>query len=219
LRDSAADQTKTQADQGMAFIHLLFDHTLPTKKLAYTLFPTETHTRSIIAKLNAPEAALLIGLHIGCHGIAKMNFFRKLVGVRKTQHRKLWPLQNFVALAQLIQKKHPNAYFVLTGGEPEKHLANAFNAQVSQTINLCGKTNTLELAALMKQLRCYVCSDTGTMHLGCAMNVPLIALFGPTNAIRTGPYPDAKHRQVISGKDMLKITPEEVAQAVETWLN
>ena len=45
-----------------------------------------------------------------------------------------------------------------------------------------------ELIALVRQARLFIGGDTGPLHLAAALNVPVVAIFGPTNPARNGPY-------------------------------
>ena len=54
-------------------------------------------------------------------------------------------------------------------------------------LNLAGRTSLAELAALLRNARLAVTTDTGPMHLACALGTPVVALFGPTAPWRTGP--------------------------------
>jgi heptosyltransferase II len=53
--------------------------------------------------------------------------------------------------------------------------------------NLAGKTDLVEFGARLRGCGLLVTNDTGGMHLANVLGVPLIALFGPTNPIRTAP--------------------------------
>jgi heptosyltransferase I len=61
--------------------------------------------------------------------------------------------------------------------------------------NWCGKTTLVELGGLIQKLDLLVTVDSGPMHMAAAVGVPTVALFGPTNPARTGPY-GASHRIV-----------------------
>lgn len=53
--------------------------------------------------------------------------------------------------------------------------------------DLSGKTNLFELAAVLRKAKVLVTNDTGTMHLGAVVKTPVVAIFGPTNWLRTAP--------------------------------
>jgi heptosyltransferase-2 len=54
-------------------------------------------------------------------------------------------------------------------------------------IDLTGRTNIQLLAAVLKRCAVYVTNDTGAMHIGAAVGVPLVAIFGPTDPRTTSP--------------------------------
>lgn len=54
--------------------------------------------------------------------------------------------------------------------------------------NFCGKTDLKELTALIAGAKAVVSNDSGPMHIAAALGVPVIALFGPTDPYKTGPY-------------------------------
>jgi 3-deoxy-D-manno-octulosonic-acid transferase/heptosyltransferase-1 len=58
----------------------------------------------------------------------------------------------------------------------------------SPSVNLEGQTTLRDLAYLYKLSRLLITTDSGPMHIAAAMNTPTVALFGPTDPSRTGPY-------------------------------
>lgn len=67
-----------------------------------------------------------------------------------------------------------------------------------QVINLAGKTNLRELMSLISTCSVFLTNDSGPMHVAAAFNVPLVALFGSTSDVKTGPYGGGKviHKHV-----------------------
>lgn len=59
--------------------------------------------------------------------------------------------------------------------------------------DLVGQTDLLQLLALLRHARLWIGCDTGPMHLAAASGVPVLALFGPADPRRTGPW-GAGHR-------------------------
>lgn len=98
---------------------------------------------------------------------------------------KKWPVAHFASLASQI--KQP---CVIAGSRGDLKLADELiSLSVNKNIiNLCGKTNLAELAALIQGADAVVCNDSGPMHIAAALKVPLVALFGPTDPEKTGPY-------------------------------
>lgn len=198
------DKQQSRPQQALNFIQKMFSANVEDAPvIGYELFPDEEDARSI--NLFLDKNAHYVGFHLGCHGINKGRRF-SLLG-RKKEHKRLWPLQNFVELAQLIKREHAACRLVITGGANEQHLAARFMKQIPDAINLVGKTSTLQLAAAISRFSVYVTSDTGALHVACAMNVPLVALFLPMYLKQSAPYPAAGFRRVLQAENVADISP------------
>ncbi len=57
-----------------------------------------------------------------------------------------------------------------------------------KAVSLAGRTSLKELIALISRATYFICNDTGPMHIAAALNIPVFAVFGPANPVRTGPY-------------------------------
>ncbi|HLF86622.1 MAG TPA: glycosyltransferase family 9 protein [Nitrospiria bacterium] len=64
----------------------------------------------------------------------------------------------------------------------------AIEATRAPLIDMRGKTNLKQLAALLKEVDLLVTNDSGPMHIAAALGTPVVAIFGPTDPKRTGPY-------------------------------
>ncbi len=97
---------------------------------------------------------------------------------------KRWPPEHFASLISKIGMP-----VVITGSPAEKNVVTAITDESpGATINLCGKTDMKELVALIDGAKAIVSNDSGPMHIAAALNKPVIALFGPTDYEKTGPY-------------------------------
>ena len=87
--------------------------------------------------------------------------------------------------------KEKGLQVAITGSPGDRTLAGEIIAAAAVPIlNLAGRTSLAELAALLRNARLAVTTDTGPMHLACALGTPVVALFGPTAPWRTGPFGD-----------------------------
>lgn len=102
---------------------------------------------------------------------------------------------------------------VLTGVENEVELGKEFCKKFPDTINLINQTSVLELMALMSGLKLVITNDTGTLHVACASELPVIALFGKKNFVENGPYPARDDCKVFYQPDIADIKVSEVFQA------
>lgn len=127
---------------------------------------------------------------------------RLLIGIHPggNWEYKLWGVRNYAQVASTLAKKL-NAAILLFAGPNEREL----QAQVAEMMDVSPilvKTENLRcLAALISTCDVYIGNDTGPMHIAAAVDTPVIALFGSTNHIRSGPYGD-KHTVVQSGIDL-----------------
>lgn len=118
---------------------------------------------------------------------------------------KRWPIEYFARLAVLLQREFGlNVVFAGSAAEVDLcrqgiELVKAAGSDGTSTgvddavvanppINLAGKTTLRQLTALIERASIIIANDSGPMHIAAALDRPLVALFGPTNPLRTGPY-------------------------------
>jgi lipopolysaccharide heptosyltransferase II len=102
---------------------------------------------------------------------------------------KRWPVENFAELVRLIAKNFPDARFAILGDADDKPLGEIISrAAPERCLNLCGETSLPEMVEWLRHCDLMVTNDTGPMHAAAALGKPLVALFGPTEPRRTGPY-------------------------------
>ncbi len=142
---------------------------------------------------------------------------------------KLWEEGKFAALCDRINREL-GVGVILTGGAAEP-LDRIRTLMTTEAVNLGGRTTLRELACLYRQAALVITTDSGPMHLAAAVGTPVIALFGPTDPGRTGPY-GTGHRVIRRGLDcmpcfrkqcetrlcMREIAVEEVFTATEEML-
>jgi heptosyltransferase-2 len=84
--------------------------------------------------------------------------------------------------AELIQKIEEQSKIYLIGGKEDEALCEEIIqlSKSSNCINLCGKLNLLESAALMAKAKRNFVNDSGPLHIASAMNAPVTAFFCST---------------------------------------
>lgn len=160
---------------------------------------------------------------------------KKLIGINPGAaygSAKCWPPERFRALAlRLIGET--DAYIVFFGdGGTASLVKRICHGLPEQVIHLAGETTLRELACLIKQCHVLVTNDSGPMHIGAALHTPLVALFGSTDALQTGPFgqkqgvihkpvscsPCFKRECPIDFRCMLSISVDEVAREVRKYV-
>jgi len=144
---------------------------------------------------------------------------------------KLWEPDLFAALADQILREF-SCQVIFTGSKEDRPVIESIlSVMKNRAFNFAGKTGLKELAALYGRCRALITTDTGPMHMAAAMGCRVVALFGPTSPLRTGPYGSA-HRVITSGAEcspcfkkacdqwscMRNITVDSVFEAVEEIL-
>lgn len=111
---------------------------------------------------------------------------------------KRWPPGHFAATADAIQDEGL-ARVALIGSPDDRAVTEAVISRMQTApIDLTGQTNPELLPALLASASLLLTNDSGPMHIAAMMNIPVVALFGPTSPLRTGPYGPA-HRVLTSG--------------------
>jgi lipopolysaccharide heptosyltransferase I len=100
---------------------------------------------------------------------------------------KCWPQDRFGELCRRIRQSL-GLRCVINYGPGEDDLANAIRAVSGDAAPLLYDGELGPLMALMRNALCIVGGDTGPLHLAIALGTPAVALFGPTDPARNGPY-------------------------------
>jgi len=112
---------------------------------------------------------------------------------------KNWPAARFIAAARAIREQ-TNATFFLVGAPEDGFVCDEIAVALGDgAVNLCGQTSLVELGSVLTEMDLALTVDSGPMHIAAAVGVPVLALFGPTDPQRTGPY-GPQHR-VLSATD------------------
>lgn len=145
---------------------------------------------------------------------------------------KCWLPDRFKEVTQRLLDK-PNVVVVYFGDPAGAPLVNDICKEFSdRVINLAGKTSLRELLPLIGSCSIFLTNDSGPMHIAAALGIPLLALFGSTSDVRTGPYGGGKviHKHVecspcykrvcpIDFRCMTRIGVKEVYDELETLLS
>ncbi len=102
---------------------------------------------------------------------------------------KRWPVEFFAELVRRLTQKFSAARFAILGGAEDKSLGGIISrVEPERCFNLCGQTSLPEMVEWVRLCDLMITNDTGPMHVAAALGKPLVALFGPTEPRRTGPY-------------------------------
>jgi heptosyltransferase I len=98
---------------------------------------------------------------------------------------KRWPADRYGQMAKLFLGNRLRT--VVNHGPGEEDLAQEVKMSSGATAELfCASIS--DLVALTRRARLFIGGDTGPLHLAAALQVPVLAIYGPTDPARTGPY-------------------------------
>lgn len=156
----------------------------------------------------------------------------KLVGISLSASLKWgtknWDIGSFLELTDRLARESGMRVIIL-GSEAEIELSSNFERSTEvDPINAVGRTTISQLISLVKRCSVIVSGDSSPMHIAAALNVPFVALFGPTDPKRHLPaagsyeliYKDLECSPCYRGrcskkhKCMKEISTEEVFNAV-----
>lgn len=100
---------------------------------------------------------------------------------------KQWPAERFGETAARLASTH-GLLPVVVWGPRERPLAERVVAASGGTAMLAPPTSVGDLLALSRDARLMLSGDTGPMHLAAAVGTPVVAIFGPTDPARNGPW-------------------------------
>ena len=142
---------------------------------------------------------------------------------------KRWCPERFAQVADTLIESY-GLRVLMTGSKGEAPLGNAIAQNMNNPLlNLMGKTTVRQMTALLSRCALVITNDSGPMHIAAALDLPIVALFGPTDAQITSPKA-TYHRIVRHDQEcapclrrecptdhrcMRAISPADVLQAVE----
>ncbi len=146
---------------------------------------------------------------------------------------KCWLPERYQAVTNRLLQ-NPQVFIIYFGDAAGTPLVNAICKElpVNRVANLAGKTSIPSLIALINSCSVFLTNDSGPMHIAAALRVPLLALFGSTSDVKTGPsygISNVIHKHVkcspcykrvcpIDFRCMTRITVDEVHDQIQNLL-
>lgn len=107
-------------------------------------------------------------------------------GARSSTKR--WLKQGFIKVChELI--KHYSIIFI--GDKNDSDITRDINKHLGgRCIDLVGQTSLLEAIAILKKAKLVICNDSSILQISSYLNLPILAVFGPTDENKYGPTSD-----------------------------
>lgn len=150
-----------------------------------------------------------------------------LIAGSENNPEKRWPVEHWRTLLQQLLQAQPTTEFVLLGTANDQPITAAIanGLDPARIHDLAGRTNLPAYVEKLRSCRLLITNDTGGMHLANALGIPLVALFGPTNPVRTGPVFSAPVEILqpsacpkTGGATLADLSPDTVSAAVTRLL-
>lgn len=107
---------------------------------------------------------------------------------------KRWPLEYFAELLRQLAAQFAETRFVVLGDAEDRPLGDSLTRTAPERcLDLTGQTSLPEMVEWLRLCELMITNDTGPMHVAAALRKPVVAIFGPTEPRRTGPYGQLEH--------------------------
>ncbi|MFP4029660.1 MAG: glycosyltransferase family 9 protein [Candidatus Brocadiia bacterium] len=154
------------------YLALLAPLGIPTR-FAVPVIPIQRRFAEVIGEVCAEISRPLVVIH---PGTSKFASFKR------------WSPEKYGAVARYLMDEH-GAGVMVTFGPGEEALAHRVIGATRHRAVLAPRFSHLQqFAHLLREADLFLGSDTGPMHLASALEVPVVALFGPKDPEQTGPY-------------------------------
>jgi lipopolysaccharide heptosyltransferase II len=143
---------------------------------------------------------------------------------------KRWPAEYFAQAADSLTREGFGPIVFIGGPSEQADSARVQSLMRTPSVDFTGQTEVGLLPTLLRQAAALVTNDSGPMHIAAAVGTPVVAVFGPTDPVRTGPYGcghsvlthdvpcrpclSRRCRHTVSLACLSGVAPEQVVQAV-----
>ena len=135
---------------------------------------------------------------------------------------KQWPAERYGAVAAALARAGVRTLVNAASTEDDEGRRVVESSDGAATLVPCSVT---QMIALVRRAAVVIAGDTGPMHLGAALERPVVGLYGPTDPARSGPYgavsrvlrhgssrnDHSRHQETETG--LMQITSDEVVEA------
>jgi heptosyltransferase-1 len=128
-----------------------------------------------------PQAEARVGQRLAEYGVGEFAILNPGAG----WGAKRWPAGRYGEVARGLEELGLRS--ILNHGPGEEELVRSAEAASGGTARAMSCTIT-ELIALTRRSRLFIGGDTGPLHLAAALRVPVVAIYGPTDPLRNGPF-------------------------------
>lgn len=145
--------------------------------------PTLAHPRLFPGAEHRERAQRLLATH----GVIAGTYAVFLPGCQREGYLKRWGVRRYAALALALRARGVRHTLLLGAADEWEECRGIREACGDFVIDLCGRTELLDLVPLCEGAALVVANDTGTAHIAAAAQRPLVVVCGPTDPRRVRP--------------------------------
>ena len=139
-------------------------------------------SHTVVAEWNAEDETVVRDA-VGSRAYAVLHLQPKFV-------YKAWHAVGWAALGRWIDAR--GLRIVLTGSNEAEELAaidRLLETLPQGSLSVAGRFTLTQVACMLAHARLYVGPDTVITHMAAALGTPTVALYGPSNPVKWGPWP------------------------------
>ena len=110
--------------------------------------------------------------------------------VRGTFTLKNWPRDYFAQLVDKLAEQYDASFFIIGVSGDKKYVDEIIKIAHTPIANFCGKTNVIDMAAVIKNSNLFITVDTGAAHIAATTGIPMVTIFGCTSPLDAHPISD-----------------------------
>ncbi len=170
----------------------------PTEQAYLEFYPTQeerAEAAQVLAQVDedASEAGC-VAIHVG----GGVNPGMSLLSKR-------WQPERWARIADWLAETYEPTILILGGpGAEDREAAESLKSALFPStqpyiVDLVGKLGWGAMAAVIERCKLFLGNDTGAMHMAAAVRTPVVAIFGPSDPARFGPWDPSGRSVVVQG--------------------
>jgi len=140
-----------------------------------------------------------------------------VISAGAANHAKRWTIQSFAQLCDYLVHTCRVAVAFVGDDQDREVTEKIVQNMIVPSSNFCGKTTLIQLAEILQQSFFVISNDSAPMHLASYLNIPVLAIFGPSNPQKYGPWSQncylLSSRNIFPGKSVA--VQEGISDAIE----
>jgi len=149
--------------------------------------------------------------------LPKNNYIGFSITQGNQYRKKTWPIEKFINVANNLKHQVPVFFIEKNKIELIDEISSSVKTAIFPELNSSLSCPAL-ISLMAKRLQKVITIDNGIMHMMALANVPMIALFGPTNSKKFAPQIDdikvLDSKEKYNSEDISKITEEDVLKLI-----